>query len=110
MYKSKVSKSSDISVTTSQLQSTITILPGIYNIIRKNVFSIGDVKFIIRERKNPKGNKSKYFISSMQGKNHKYISSLYGDDPGLQGRYNFDYMGRCFSIEIFEDRVQIEKR
>ena len=65
-------------------------------------------KILIRERMNPKGKKSKTFLSALLGKKHFYISSLY---PYSKNAFKFEYKGMQYilSKKSFDNYVISKK-
>jgi hypothetical protein len=56
-------------------------------------------------RKHTTPSKPKYFLVQIQGKEKKYISSLYGEHP----EYQFEYKGKRYTL-ILSDTEAIVKR
>ena len=106
MYNQNQIKSSKISVNNHNSLS-IKILTGEYERLNNNSFYIGEVKYLIRERKTKQVNKPKYFLSALKDKKHEYISSLYGSSNSILGKYQFDYVGKKYHMVISENKVKI---
>lgn len=85
-------------------------LEGIYNLKGNQLTkqqeqnSSKPLKLLIRERINPKGKKSKYFLLANGGSNGVYISSLY-----YLGKktFHFEYKGVWYLMKAIEQNKAI---
>ena len=81
-----------------------TIQAGNYILTAPNTFFIGEIKYLIRDRKSPRAGQPKQFISAFQGKQHYYVSSLYPQGDNI---YQFDNKQNRYIMKIIDKSIII---
>lgn len=72
-------------------------------ILQENSFFVEGEKFLIRERKNQKGKKTKYYLIKLQP--FQYISSLFPTD---ENTFTFDYEQKIYRLQKKESSIILE--
>jgi len=71
--------------------------------LQENSFFVEGERFLIRERKNNKGKKTRYYLIKLQP--FQYVSSLF--PTGEEESFTFDYEQKLYRLEKKEHSITL---